>query len=193
MEFSLLGHACVAVEAPGGRILIDPGTMTPTIPDADAVLITHAHADHLDSDRLPDAPLWAPAEACEQLGRGTAVAPGETITVAGLDIEVLGGQHAPIHPNIPRPVNVGYLLGGLLHPGDQYIDHSAEVLLLPIAGPWVKAAEAADYAQRVGAAATVPIHDAVLSDVGRTAFDTMLTNAGVPGYRRLAQGKKFTA
>ncbi|MDK4276209.1 MBL fold metallo-hydrolase [Corynebacterium accolens] len=193
MEFSLLGHACVAVEAPGGRILIDPGTMTPTIPDADAVLITHAHADHLDPDRLPDAPLWGPAEVCEKLGRGTAVTPGETITVAGQDIKVLGGRHALIHPNIPRPVNVGYLLGGLLHPGDQYIDHSAEVLLLPIAGPWVKAAEAADYAQRVGAAATVPIHDAVLSDVGRTAFDTMLTNAGVPGYRRLAQGKKFTA
>lgn len=193
MEFSLLGHACVAVEAPGGRILIDPGTMTPTIPDADAVLITHAHADHLDPDRLPDAPLWGPAEVCEKLGRGTAVSPGETITVAGQDIKVLGGRHALIHPNIPRPVNVGYLLGGLLHPGDQYIDHSAEVLLLPIAGPWVKAAEAADYAQRVGAAATVPIHDAVLSDVGRTAFDTMLTNAGVPGYRRLAQGEKFTA
>lgn len=193
MEFSLLGHACVAVEAPGGRILIDPGTMTPTIPDADAVLITHAHADHLDPDRLPDAPLWGPAEVCEKLGRGTAVSPGETITVAGQDIKVLGGRHALIHPNIPRPVNVGYLLGGLLHPGDQYIDHSAEVLLLPIAGPWVKAAEAADYAQRVGAAATVPIHDAVLSDVGRSAFDTMLTNAGVPGYRRLARGEKFTA
>lgn len=167
--------------------------MTPTIPDADAVLITHAHADHLDPDRLPDAPLWGPAEVCEKLGRGTAVSPGETITVAGQDVEVLGGRHAPIHPNIPRPVNVGYFLGGLLHPGDQYIDHSAEVLLLPIAGPWVKAAEAADYARRVGAAATVPIHDAVLSDVGRTAFDTMLTNAGVPGYRRLAQGEKFTA
>lgn len=69
----------------------------------------------------------------------------------------------------------------------------ANVLLLPIAGPWVKAAEAADYAQRVGAAVTVPIHDAVLSDAGRTTFDTMLTKAGVQGYKRLNPGEKFTA
>jgi len=32
----------------------------------------------------------------------------------------------------------------------------------------------------------MPIHDAALSDVGRPAFDTMLTKAGVQGYKRLS-------
>ena len=42
-----------------------------------------------------------------------------TLTVAGARVEVLGGQHAVIHPDIPVIPNNAYLVDGThLHPGD---------------------------------------------------------------------------
>src|SRR5699024_11616062 len=88
--------------------------------------------------------------------------------------------HHEIHPRLPRPVNLGYYFNGVLHPGDQYITglHNVEVLLLPIAAPWVKNSEAAAYARTVSATRTIPIHDGVLSKYGRTIYDNVMTKIG---------------
>jgi len=196
MKISLHGQSTVAVEAPQGRIVIDPGPFSDLscLEDAKAVLLTHAHGDHLDVDvvRASDLPVWGTQEAIDALGSGTVVHAGELFTVLGLEIQALGGLHEEIHPNIPRPENLGYFFGGVLHPGDQWCvpeGRTVEVLLLPIAGPWVRGADAADYAMRIGARLTVPIHDAVLSDVGKHITDGMLQRAGVSGYRRLRVGE----
>jgi L-ascorbate metabolism protein UlaG (beta-lactamase superfamily) len=51
MEVTHLGHSCLVVDTPHTRILIDPGTLAAsweTVTDIDAILITHAHPDHVD-------------------------------------------------------------------------------------------------------------------------------------------------
>jgi L-ascorbate metabolism protein UlaG (beta-lactamase superfamily) len=54
MRLTHYGHACVLLELPQ-RVLIDPGAYSAgfeQLEDLDLVLVTHAHPDHLDVDRL---------------------------------------------------------------------------------------------------------------------------------------------
>ena len=198
MKLFLHGQSAVAVEAPQGRIVIDPGPLSDLscLDNAGAVLLTHAHGDHLDVDAVcaSGLPVWGTQEAIDALSSGTIVHAGEAFTVLGLEIHAVGGLHEEIHPNIPRPENLGYFFNGVLHPGDQWVaseGRTVDVLLLPIAGPWVRGADAADYAMRIGARLTAPIHDAVLSDAGKQITDGMLQRAGVSDYRRLRVGESI--
>ena len=50
------GHACLLIESPSTRVLVDPGIFTNSwreLTDLDAILITHQHPDHADVDNLP--------------------------------------------------------------------------------------------------------------------------------------------
>jgi len=178
MEIRKLGHACLLVEDADARILIDPGTYAAgweELRGLTAVLITHQHADHLDPDRIdgllsanPSAAVYADRASTELLAdRGhqvTAVAAGERHQLGGVVAEVVGAEHAIIHPDIPVIPNTGYLLGErLFHPGDALTvpDRPVEILAIPIAAPWLKAAEAIDYLRAVAPRVAIPIHDAV--------------------------------
>ena len=48
MQLTWLGHSCFRLEKDGFVAVIDPGIVAPAnaLDDADAVLITHQHADH---------------------------------------------------------------------------------------------------------------------------------------------------
>src|SRR4051794_34499497 len=54
MELMKHGHACVVLGDGDRRLVIDPGVFTDAgaLDGADAVLITHEHADHFAPDRL---------------------------------------------------------------------------------------------------------------------------------------------
>jgi L-ascorbate metabolism protein UlaG (beta-lactamase superfamily) len=114
------GHSCVSFERDGHTLVIDPGAFSD--PDAlnqrvEAVLITHEHADHLDVARVSGAlqsssstELWAPAEVIAQLlpagidpARTHAVSQGDGFSAAGFAVQVLGHDHAVIHPAFPPP------------------------------------------------------------------------------------------
>src|SRR5689334_24993825 len=89
MKLTYIGHATLLLEIGGARILTDPnfdpklgrilprvsppGVALESLPTLDALLLTHAHADHLsfDSlDRLPrDIPLFAPPVIAKWLRR----------------------------------------------------------------------------------------------------------------------------
>ncbi|WP_084073596.1 MBL fold metallo-hydrolase [Demequina sp. NBRC 110052] len=190
-------HACVELERDGRTVLIDPGSFDPRTPEllarADAVLFTHAHADHLDSDALsaelarrPSLPvrgLESVIERFTEIGAQVKpVEPGDEFRLAGLEVSVHGGVHAEVYPHVPRDPNVGYLLGGrVLHPGDSYeVPHVAvHTLLVPISGPWTRFAETAAYVNAVSPRRAIAIHDAAFSDIG---LSMAAKHWGAPGH-----------
>jgi L-ascorbate metabolism protein UlaG (beta-lactamase superfamily) len=208
------GHACVRFERDGRRLVIDPGTFSDlsVLDDADAVLITHEHADHVDAAQLvtvlgacPGLEARAPEGVVRQIldadapeARVHAAADGDTFTAAGFAVRAVGRWHAEIHPDIPRVANVAYLVdGAALHPGDSFTapadGTSVDLLFLPVSAPWMKVAEAADYLRAVGPRVAVPIHDAILSDAGRALTDRVIgTLAGATVYRRVPPGETVT-
>jgi hypothetical protein len=119
----------------------------------------------------PEARLIVDPGSAEQLsGDNHEVAtPGTTLQVAGAQLEVLGGDHAVIYPDVPMIPNNAYLVdGACLHPGDSFTRPSGqvEVLFVPTSAPWLKVAEVIDYLRAVSPRTAVPIHQAVLSTQG---------------------------
>ncbi|MGI9000879.1 MAG: MBL fold metallo-hydrolase [Pseudonocardia sp.] len=178
MQITHFGHSCVLLDTGAARLLIDPGTFSAgfeTATELDAVLVTHQHPDHLDTDRLgpllranPDARLIVDVDTAGQLTgvEHEVVAPGTSVQVGGSRIDVLGGEHAVIHPEIPIVTNNAYLVDGThLHPGDAFTPPPApvDVLFLPAGAPWLKLSEAIDYLRAVAPRVAVPIHEAVLA------------------------------
>lgn len=193
MNLTLLGQSTVLLEAPEGKIVIDPGNLTdnPRLDEADAILITHIHPDHFDEEavRASGLPVWGPQSVVDKLGSGTVVSSGGSISVLGQEFQVVGEIHEMIHPDLPRPENVGYFFNGVLHPGDEFIElNGVRVLLMPIACPWVKGEFAADWARSINAEVTYPFHDEVLSEKGKNLYDNVMKNLKVPGYQRLEHG-----
>ncbi|BCJ53466.1 MBL fold metallo-hydrolase [Actinoplanes sp. NBRC 14428] len=201
-------HAAVVIEEAGQRILIDPGTFTPDAADllesATSVLITHEHFDHFAADEVRAAltarselRLWGPASVTAALedtdaaraGRVMTVRGGEALDVDGIDVRVYGGDHGQIHEGIPVPHNVGYLVGGrVFHPGDSYAAPLVPVdtLLVPVSGPWVKVGDAIDFISAVAPRQTVPIHDVMLSEIGRASTGRFLGEKGLTATPMLA-------
>jgi L-ascorbate metabolism protein UlaG (beta-lactamase superfamily) len=172
-------------------VLIDPGNFSADWhheTDLDAILITHAHPDHVDPERLPDLVAANPAarvfvepSVAEQMAGGdlpdvgaTAIAAGEQTAIADLLVSAVGGQHAVIHRDLPRIGNVGFVFRSegqptLFHPGDAYDTAPAgvDILAVPAYGPWAAMKETVDFVRAVGALEGFAIHDELLSDRGR--------------------------
>ncbi|MFC5998660.1 MBL fold metallo-hydrolase [Quadrisphaera sp. GCM10027208] len=199
MRVTHIGHACLLVESAGARVLIDPGTFATgweTLTGLDAVLITHAHPDHVDEEKLPQLLeangearlLTEPALAAEMVKVGIAAEPlhpGDEVQVGELTVTGRGGRHAEIHPEIPRIGNVGLLLSAdgeptLFHPGDAYEDvpDGVDVLAVPLNAPWCAFKETAAFARAVGAPTLVPVHDGLLNETGRGLYLRQLAAYG---------------
>ena len=207
MKLTKKSHACVRLEKDGRTLVLDPGGFSEedAAIGADAILVTHEHADHFDEGRLraaleanPAAEIWTLASVAEQIapafpGRVHTVGHGDTFTAAGFDVQVHGELHAVIHPDIPRIKNVGYLIDGgkVFHPGDALTvpGHAVETLMLPVQAPWSKISEVIDYVREVGPRRAYDIHDALLTDLARPIYDRQIGALGGADHLRLTPGE----
>ncbi|WP_258935184.1 MBL fold metallo-hydrolase [Nesterenkonia pannonica] len=159
----------------------------------DGILITHRHPDHLDPEHAaalveanPDAAVRAPTDTDEavRLSGVQHVVPGAKFAVGRLQVQVVGGDHAVIHDDIPRVRNVGYVITHpeeptLFHPGDalESTPPSIDVLALPIMAPWSAMKEQVEFVRGFdGLKTVIPIHDELLADRGRELFTRQITN-----------------
>src|SRR3954471_24270955 len=118
MRVTYIGHATLLIEMGGTRLLTDPnfepklGKILPRVsppgipldalPSLDAILLTHAHADHLsfDSlDRLPTSiPIYAPpviADWLRQMGyvQARALTPGDSAAIGSITVRAAVATH----------------------------------------------------------------------------------------------------
>jgi L-ascorbate metabolism protein UlaG (beta-lactamase superfamily) len=131
-RITYVGHATTLLEIDGVTLLTDPllrdrfghvrriAPPAPELPRPDAILISHAHRDHLDLPslrRLPGVPVVAPPAVAEVLrGQGrtvTALVPGARTQVGALDVIATrathDGRRSPVGP--PRD-SIGFLVAG---------------------------------------------------------------------------------
>jgi len=209
MRITKFRHAAVRLEKDGQALVIDPGMFTEpeAVDGAAAVLVTHEHADHLDVDRLRrvEVPVYA-GEGVAQALRDQApdvaerlqvVGEGDEVTAAGMRVSVHGRQHAVIHEDIPRIVNTAFLVDDeVFHPGDSWTapPHPVPTLLVPVHAPWMRLAEAVDFARAHTGGTALAVHDGLLNDDGlgvtQRVLGGLLESSGQE-YRRLEPGADF--
>jgi L-ascorbate metabolism protein UlaG (beta-lactamase superfamily) len=127
MRITYVGHATLLLEVAGRRILTDPnfdatlgrflprvsapGIALEALPPLDALLLTHAHADHLSFaslDRLPrDVPLFAPPPIASWLRKGgyahaVPLAPGASATVGEVTVHAAAARHVGSRYGVDR-------------------------------------------------------------------------------------------
>jgi L-ascorbate metabolism protein UlaG (beta-lactamase superfamily) len=194
-------HACVRLEHEGRVLVIDPGTWSEpaALTGAEAILVTHEHADHIDVLRLAGlgVPVYAPADAdipgVEIPGLDvTRVSSGEEFTAAGFRVRAVGSRHAFIYGGQPDCANLGYLVDDrVYHPGDalHIPEQPVETLLVPVHGPWMKLDEAIDFVRAIKPHRTFPIHDAMVNERGLGSINGWFGQETESGYRWLAPGE----
>jgi L-ascorbate metabolism protein UlaG (beta-lactamase superfamily) len=200
MRLTKYTHACVRLEKDGKVLVIDPGIWTEpeALDDADAVLITHEHADHLNADLLDTLmmPVWTNAGAADQLrklgDRVSVVAAGDAFEAAGFSVRVFGTDHAVILPELGVPCrNTAFLVeDAVYHPGDSWTrpNRAVHTNLVPVSAPWHVMAEAVSYVRSVEAEQTIGIHDGLLNQRGLQLVRNVLSNHGGKPYRPMAPG-----
>jgi len=201
-------HSCLRIDSGHSILVVDPGAFSEraALTGADAVLITHEHFDHLDVDAVaeavaqrPELRVFAHADVLGKLGAVaeavTAVAPGEEFTAAGFTVTAYGGEHALIHPEIPRIANLAYLIAdaddSVYHPGDSFTVPAGavvETLFVPLNAPWMKLAESIDFVRAVKPRRAYALHDALLNETGAKVSDGHLERLSGTDYAHVAPG-----
>jgi L-ascorbate metabolism protein UlaG (beta-lactamase superfamily) len=125
--------------------------------------------------------------AAAGIASGQTVA-GEALTFGRVRITPVGDKHALINEALPRVGNLGVVLRAagepsLFHPGDAYDGEPGQIdiLALPLNAPWTASRHTVAFARRISPRVCVPIHDALLSAVGRQLYVSQAQSFGPEG------------
>ncbi len=205
MEITKLEHSGIVIEKDGERIVFDPVEFNKTIPRLNnvvAVIITHKHSDHLQIEVIKkiirdnsDAKIITTSDAASFIEDSIIVKGGESYEIGGFKLDFFSKDHAAIIPGQIPCENIGVVVNGsIMNPGDSfdYSDIGAKVLFVPISAPWLKIAESMDFVDKVKPRIVIPVHDALLSDLGKSINGNWMKKAcdGVGAeYKELMPGE----
>ncbi|HWO71335.1 MAG TPA: MBL fold metallo-hydrolase [Actinomycetota bacterium] len=176
-RFTWFKQAAFRWDGDGLTVYIDPWGIRDDDPPADVVFITHAHFDHFSQEdlervRKEGTRFLAPHDVARELsGEVTPVAPGDSLEVRGIRVQVVPAynvveERLEFHPKANRWVGYVLELGGATyyHAGDT--DHApelsevrADVAFLPIGGTYtMDPVEAGGLARAISPQLAVPMH-----------------------------------
>jgi L-ascorbate metabolism protein UlaG (beta-lactamase superfamily) len=185
MNIKKICHCCLLIKIDGLTILTDPGTYSNeqnTLTGVDVVLISHEHGDHLHTESVgeilknnPQAIVVANSavgKKLDEVGIPHTILEGQdSKNIGGLNFEAFDCRHGEIYEEMGQVQNTAYLINGkFYYPGDAFFDpkkEGIEVLALPVAGPWVKIADAIHFALAVKPKYAFPVHDAMIKENNR--------------------------
>jgi L-ascorbate metabolism protein UlaG (beta-lactamase superfamily) len=173
-----LGHDSFRLDGPP-VIYFDPWQLKGRLPVADLILIGHEHHDHCSPGDVtkitgPNTVILAGGSAAANLPGARAVKPGDHLSLARVEIEVVPAYNVdkfrtpgvPFHPK--EFDHVGYVVTvdgvRLYHAGDtdaipEMAAIDCDVALLPVSGKYVMTVEEAVGAARtLGPQIVVPMH-----------------------------------
>ncbi|MFO8006506.1 MAG: MBL fold metallo-hydrolase [Candidatus Brocadiia bacterium] len=124
LEITFVGHGTLMFQFDGKTIHVDPVSREADysrMPDADVILVTHEHGDHLDPEaiahvRTDGTQVVGPPKCAGQIDGALAMKAGDERVVQGLPVEAVPAYNirhkrdsgAPFHP---RGDGVGYVVG----------------------------------------------------------------------------------
>lgn len=152
-------------------------------------------------DRNSGAKIFAPEDAATAILNAlgtvdvTVVAGGDEVFVGGDEVtggfvgedegfklEFFGKDHASVVAGKVPCQNIGAVVDGkLTNPGDSFdlleMNGAVETLLVPEVAPWAKISETTEFVKIAKPRIVVPVHDGLLSEMGKTIYDNLLRAA----------------
>ena len=111
--------------------------------------------------------------------------------MAGFDVKVVGGAHAPVLPGQDTCANLGYIIqDSLYHPGDSLHvpQQKIDILLVPLQASWLKTSEAVDFIREIAPRRAFGIHDAQVNERALASLNYWFGEHGNTNYEWLAPG-----
>ena len=190
MKVTKYEHAGLVLDNGQAKLVIDPGEMVNLPPDLDqvaAVVITHEHYDHYSLESLqqilkanPQAQILATKSVATKLTEAgleaQAVETQATLNLSGFEIKLKDQAHAPIWKDSPCRVITVQIGHCLYYPSDSFVTcpDKVTVLATPTSGPWLKLAEALDFAKACQYDYILPVHDYLLTDKASSSTNRRL-------------------
>ncbi len=187
MRIAKFVHNCLLVEEGGTKILFDPGRFgfvdgrvkPEQFVELSAVVLTHAHPDHLDSDALavilqlnPSAIVLGNGESAETLATKNIqceVMEEDERVVGAFTLRAFAAQHEPVLGSTP-PRNTAWLVNGkLLVTGDSMDPallayKGIAMVAMPVMAPYTGELQIAAFAERLAPKRLLPTHDGYVRD-----------------------------
>ena len=188
MKITKFEHSGISIEKNGQTLVFDPVEFTESLPvfqNVVAVVLTHKHSDHYQPEVLakilqnnPTARVFTTSD--NAVDGAAFVKAGDSYNVGDFKLDFFGRDHACIVSGQVPCENIGVVVDdAIVNPGDSFglPEVQPRVLMVPIASPWNKISESMDFAKKARPEIVIPIHDAVLSELGKKFNNNWLSKA----------------